>query len=146
VAATPSPSSPIAAPRCRHPRRERLHPIAPPEPLPLHSQVPMMKSLLFSAHHTPPLLPAPRLLRLRLRHATRRSPRAPLERGAAVQGARGGVSIARRGGTEVAERVGDVVVDPAARARAEVGGGVAGHPHAGAVQHPPPQGHRVRLG
>ena len=67
-------------------------------------------------------------------------------RGAAVPGPRGGVPVARPGGTEVARRVGDVVIDPAARARAEVGGGVSGYPNAGAVQHPLPQGHRVRLG
>ena len=128
-----------------------------PKPLPLAPLLPLpspndeVPPLLRPPHAAAPPRPAPPqapppLRLLRLRHATRRPPRAPLERGAAVQGARGGVSISRRGGTEVAGRVGDVVVDPAARARAEVRGGVAGYPNAGAVQHPPPQGHRVRLG
>jgi hypothetical protein len=46
----------------------------------------------------------------------------------------------RRSGAAVPGRGGDVVFD-AAGARAEVGGRVGGHPHAGTVPHPLAQGH-----
>jgi len=98
---------------------------------------------LGAARRAPALLSPPRPF------ALHRAPsvRAPLVRSSAVPGPRprGGVRVARRGRAEAPERGGDVVVDAAAGARAEVGGGVAGHPHAGAVQHPTPQGHRVRF-
>lgn len=102
---------------------------------------PRPRRRLGAARRAPALLSPPRSLAL----CRAPSVRAPLVRGSAVPGPRGGVRVARRGRAEAPKRGGDVVVDAAAGARAEVGGGVAGHPHAGAVQHPTPQGHRVRF-
>jgi hypothetical protein len=79
-------------------------------------------------------------------HARRRrgapSTRLSLFRSTVVRGPRRASARppARCGGAAVPGRGGDVVVD-AAGARAEVGGTVGGHPHAGTVPHPPAQGH-----